>query len=255
MKMHWIALAALTGSMAMTGCKTMETANIDGLMGSGSMAMKAFTLSDADVVALSSESCEALDAESKIAPAGSKYTKRLNKVVANMPQSINGKKAVYKVYLTEDVNAWAMDNGCIRVYSGLMDLMNDDELRGVIGHEIGHVALGHSKASMQTAYATSAARQMAANSGNAALATLSRSQAGALGEKFVNAQFSQNQESTADDYSFDLLSEKKMNRKGLVTAFQKLAKLSGGGGSSMLSSHPPSDARAKRMQERLDGKK
>nr|WP_281171899.1 M48 family metalloprotease [Comamonas composti] len=241
--------------MAMTGCKTMDTASVDGLMGSGSTAMKALTLSDDDVVALSNESCEALDAESKIAAPGSKYTKRLNQVVANMPQNINGKKAVYKVYLTEDVNAWAMANGCIRVYSGLMDLMNDDELRGVIGHEIGHVALGHSKSRMQTAYAASAVRQAAASSGNAVVSGLSRSQAGAVGEKFINAQFSQKQESAADDYSFDLLSEKKMNRKGLVTAFQKLAKLGGGGGSSMLSSHPPSDARAKHMQERLDGKK
>ncbi len=89
------------------------------------------------------------------------------------------------------------------------------------------------------------------------MAALSRSQAGDLAEKVINAQFSQSQESAADDYSFDLLTEKKMNRQGLVTAFQKLAKLSGGssGASSIMSSHPPSEARAKRMQERLDGKK
>jgi len=42
-----------------------------------------------------------------------------------------------------------MSNGCIRVYSGLMDMMTDSELRGVIGHEMGHVALGHSKKAMQ----------------------------------------------------------------------------------------------------------
>jgi len=78
-----------------------------------------------------------------------------------MPTTVNGKTANYKVYMTKDVNAWAMANGCIRVYSGLMDLMNDDELRGVIGHEIGHVALGHSKSRMQTAYAASAVRGLA----------------------------------------------------------------------------------------------
>ena len=31
--------------------------------------------------------------------------------------------------MTKDVNAWAMGNGCVRVYSGLMDQMNDDEPR------------------------------------------------------------------------------------------------------------------------------
>ncbi|MCD2166568.1 metalloprotease LoiP [Comamonas koreensis] len=250
-----LMLTGLVAAMALAGCKTMDAGNLSGLMDSGSTAMKAMTLTDGDVVALSNESCAALDQQNKVAPANNKYSQRLAKVVANMPQEVEGKKADYKVYLTSDVNAWAMANGCIRVYSGLMDLMNDDELRGVIGHEIGHVALGHSKRRMQTAYATSAARQIAANSGNATLASLSSSQAGELGEKFIHAQFSQSNESAADNYSFDLLTKQKMERKGLVTAFQKLAKLSGGGGGSLMDSHPPSEARAKAMQARLDSGK
>lgn len=177
-----------------------------------------------------------------------------HKVVAKMPQEIDGKKAVYKVYLTPDVNAWAMANGCIRVYSGLMDVMNDDELRGVLGHEIGHVALGHSKKRMVTAYTATAARQLAARSNSATVAALTRSQAGDLAEKFVNAQFSQSQELEADSYSFDLLTSLKLERKGLVTGFQKLSKINGGD-SSLLSSHPGSDERAQRMQERLSAKK
>jgi hypothetical protein len=75
-------------------------------------------------------------------------------------------------------------------------------------------------------------------------------------EKFVNAQFSQANESAADNYSFDLLTERKLERKGLVSAFDKLAKLSGGAtGSSLMSSHPPSAERSARMQKRLDAAK
>ena len=66
---------------------------------------------------------------------------------------------------------------------------------------------------------------------------MSQSQAGDLAEKFINAQFSQSQESAADNYSFDLLTARKLKREGLVTSFQKLAKLSGGDGSSMIGSH------------------
>ena len=58
-----------------------------------------------------------------------------------------------------------------------------------------------------------------------------------------------------DNYSFDLLTKQKMERKGLVTAFQKLAKLGGGGGTALMSSHPPAEERAKAMQARLDGNK
>jgi putative metalloprotease len=163
---------------------------------------------------------------------------------------INGVPIDAKVYMTKDVNAWAMGNGAVRVYSGLMDMMTDDELRGVIGHEMGHVALGHSKHAMQVAYATSAARGLAAASGNSIATGLSQSQLGDLTEAFINAQFSQSQESAADDYSFDLLGQKKQNQRGLMTAFQKLTKLDGGK-SSMLSSHPSSPDRAKHIEDRL----
>jgi putative metalloprotease len=35
---------------------------------------------------------------------------------------------------------FATADGSVRVYSGLMDIMDDNELLAVIGHEIGHVA-------------------------------------------------------------------------------------------------------------------
>ncbi|QIL73150.1 M48 family metalloprotease [Diaphorobacter sp. HDW4B] len=168
----------LACGLLLVGCKTMDGGSLGGLVDGATMAVKATSLSDEEVIATSKQACEALDAQNRVADSKSKYMQRLNKVIAKMPTEINGIKAVYKVYLTNDVNAWAMDNGCIRVYSGLMDAMNDDELRGIIGHEIGHVALGHSKKSMQTAYATAAARTIAANSSNAAVASLSSSQLG-----------------------------------------------------------------------------
>ena len=143
-----------------------------------------------------------------------------------------------------------MANGCIRVYSGLMDMMNDDEVLGVVGHEIGHVALGHSKKAMQTACTVSAARDAADAAGGATVAALNKSQLGNLTEKFINAQFSQSQESAADDYSFDLIQAKKLNARGLVTAFQKLAELDGGK-SDMMSSHPSSAKRAQHIEERI----
>ncbi|OZI52447.1 M48 family metalloprotease [Bordetella genomosp. 4] len=243
---------ALAASVFLAGCSGM---NLDSAMSAGSNLYSAATLTDAQIVQLSDASCKESDQTSKVAPAGNKYSKRLTKIMKGFGNmTLNGQKVNYKVYLTEDVNAWAMGNGCVRVYSGLMDLMTDDELRGVIGHEMGHVALGHSKKAMQTAYAVAAARDAANASGNNIATALNSSQLGDLTESFINAQFSQSQESDADDYSFDLLTEKKMKREGLVTAFQKLAKLDGGE-SSMFSSHPSSPDRAARMQARIDASK
>ena len=243
-----IALAA-SAVFTLASCSSMTSMDPNQLMQSGQLATQALSLSDSDVRTLSDKSCVQLDKENQIAPANSPYTQRLNKISKQLGDNINGVPVNYKVYMTKDVNAWAMANGCVRVYSGLMDLMNDDEVRGVVGHEMGHVALGHTKKAMQVAYATSAARSVASSAGGV-VGNLSASQLGDLSEKFVNAQFSQSQESAADDYSFDTQKKKGYNPAGLVTAFQKLASIDGGK-SSMLDSHPSSPARAKHIQDRI----
>jgi metalloprotease len=250
MKMYKACIAASL-AIALTACGGMQGFGADAAVSAGTNLFKAATLSDSDIVALSADACAASDAGSKVAASGSAYAKRLSGVMKGFgDMTLNGQKINYKVYMTTDVNAWAMGNGCVRVYSGLMDMMNDDELRGVIGHEMGHVALGHSKKAMQAAYTVSAARSAAGAAGSSVASALSQSQLGDLTEKFINAQFSQSQESAADDYSFDLLKRKGMKRDGLVTAFQKLATLDGGS-SSMLSSHPSSPSRAEHIQNRI----
>jgi putative metalloprotease len=240
-------LLALGVTVLLSGCQNVNTST---LMQSGAQAYQAASLSDADVKSLSDQSCAAMDKQSKIAPASSKYTKRLNKIAAALGDNINGTPANYKVYETKDVNAWAMANGCIRVYSGLMDMMTDNEVEGVLGHEMGHVALGHTRKAMQVAYATTAARTAASSVGGVT-ASLSQSQLADLGEKLVNAQFSQKQESDADDFSFDLMKKRGINPNGLVTSFEKLAKMDAGRESSMFDSHPASQARADHIKQRI----
>ncbi len=241
-------VAALT--VALAPYSASHALDIGGLVGAGSKVVQAATLSDAEIKTLSDKACAQSDSQEKIAAPGSKYDVRLQKIAKQLGGTVNGQKANYKVYITKDVNAWAMANGCIRVYSGLMDMMTDDEVLGVVGHEIGHVALGHSKKAMQTAYTVSAARDAAGAAGGATVAALNSSQLGDVTEKFINAQFSQSQESAADDYSFDQLQAKKLNTQGLVTAFQKLAQLDGGK-SDMMSSHPSSAKRAQHIEERI----
>ncbi|MDG1645313.1 metalloprotease [Klebsiella huaxiensis] len=241
------AILALGIAATLTGCQNMDSS---ALLGSGAEAWQAYSLSDEQVKTLSDKACQEMDAKASIAPASSEYSKRLSKIAAALGDNINGQPVNYKVYQTKDVNAFAMANGCIRVYSGLMDLMNDNEVEAVIGHEMGHVALGHVKKGMQVALGTNAVRAAAASAGGI-VGSLSQSQLGDLGEKLVNSQFSQRQESEADDYSYDLLRKRGINPAGLATSFEKLAKLEAGRQSSMFDDHPASEARAQHIRDRM----
>ena len=159
MKKRAIVLA-FGATLLLSGCQNMDS---NGLLNSSTGALQAFSLSDQQVQALSDQACKDMDSKATIAPAGSDYVKRLNKIAAALGDNINGQPVNYKVYVAKDVNAFAMANGCIRVYSGLMDLMNDNEVEAVVGHEMGHVALGHVKKGMQVAIGTNALRAAAAS--------------------------------------------------------------------------------------------
>lgn len=239
-------MLALCSGLAMAGCKTTGT-DLGGMIGAGTSMATAASLSDEDAAAMGKRTAEAMDKEYKVASSNSKYGKRVATLTAKFVE-VDGRKLDYKVYLTSDVNAYAMPNGSIRIYSGLLDQMNDDEVLYVIGHEIGHVVLGHTKSKMQMAYAASAARQAAAASGNSAVANLSASELGALGEKFVNAQYSQKNENEADAYAFDLLKKRGKSTLGTVSALRKLEALYGNSG-GVFSSHPNPGERAKKMEQ------
>ncbi|MES2821845.1 MAG: M48 family metalloprotease [Pseudomonadota bacterium] len=242
-----IATSALLG-----GCQNFDT---NGLVNSGALAFKAATISDAEVKQVADGACAEMDADNKIASSGSKYTQRLNKIAKSLGSEINGTPVNYKVYVVDEVNAWAMANGCVRVYSGLMDMMTDNEVEGVLGHEMGHVALGHSKKALQVAYASAAAQSAAASSANAAVSGLSQSQLGDLGNELVNSQFSQSQETDADTFSYNLLMKRNVKPQGLATAMDKLAKLGGGSEHSMFDSHPPSEERAQHIRDLIAANK
>lgn len=223
--------------------------DLGSLTKTGLKAGKALTLSDDEVAAAADEGCAYMDQENQVADASDPYAQRLAKLVHGLDNE-DGMKLNFKVYKTADVNAWAMANGCVRVYSGLMDMASDDEVRGVIGHEIGHVKLGHSKTKMRTALLASAGRETAAAAGNNTVANLSSGQLGELAEGFVNAQFSQKEESAADEYGYRFMTRHKYDPNAMVSMFRKLSSKGG-----QMSSHPGSDARADRIQTMIDKNK
>ncbi len=229
------------------GC---ENTDVTTAVDAGRDAVKALTLSDQGVQDIAKISAQLADKQHAVAPTNNKYAKRLNGLVAQQFQEGN-LKFNYAVYISKEVNAFAMADGTIRIYSGLMDMLEDGELRFVIGHEMGHVVKNHIKKKIQLSYASSAVRK-AVSSQNSAVGELARSVVGSLAESLMNAQFSQLEEKEADDYGLGFLKREKYSTPDAVSALQKIAKLSKG--HSFLSSHPDPEKRAERLQAQLEGK-
>lgn len=113
------------------------------LSGAGKVA-QAVTLTDAQMAAYVKEYIDWMDEHNPVLPADDPYVVRLTKLTDGLTD-VEGIPLNFKVYHVIDVNAFACADGSIRVFSSLMDIMSDEELLGVIGHEIGHVAHKDSK--------------------------------------------------------------------------------------------------------------
>lgn len=216
---------------------------------------QAYTLSDADMVGYVKEYIAYSDKQNKVAHSNSNYSKRLNKLVSGITQ-IDGTPLNFKVYITDEVNAFACADGSVRVYSGLMDLMDDDEVLGVIGHEIGHVAHKDSKNAAKQALINSALIDGIGSMGSKAKA-LSESQLATLGESLLSSKYSRKQETAADDYGYDFLVQNGRNPWAMAMAFDKLQQLESDSKSSvagklstMFSSHPDTASRIRHIIDR-----
>ncbi|MCC8018586.1 MAG: M48 family metalloprotease [Rikenellaceae bacterium] len=250
-----LILTIVTGATAQVrvGGRTLDKRTSSIVQAAADVAT-AVTLSDQDIYDLSREAVEWMDANNPVTGVDTEYGSRLERLTEGITE-VNGLELNFKVYHVVDVNAFACGDGSIRVFSALMDIMDDDELMAIIGHEIGHVVGTDVKDAMKTAYLASAAVNAAGAAGGT-VARLSDSELGDLVQSFTGAQFSQKQEFAADDYGFRFAVEHGYSPYGMANSLYKLLELSQGEKAStvqkMFSSHPDTDKRAERMKAKAD---
>ncbi len=223
-------------------------------LGAVQKGVTGFTFSDADASALSKAAVDKMDAEHVVAGPKDPYTIRLNKVFGKYTSG-EGYTLNYKVYKLNEVNAFATADGSVRVYSGLMDIMDDNELLAVIGHEIGHVANHDSRDAMKAAYKKEALIDAAASQSDK-VAAVTDSQLAKLGSVMIDSKHSRKQEAEADEFSYNFMKKNGYNVNAVSSAFSILAKMSEGTQASflerMMSSHPDSKERAESAKQRAE---
>ena len=215
---------------------------------------QALTLGDSELAEIVRQSVNSMDRENNVCPESCSHTKRLRRITQGMTDA-DGIPLNFKVYNTNQLNAFACPDGSVRIFSGLMDILTDEELLGVIGHEIGHVALRHSKKAWKDELLRSATSD-AIGAFSDTWAGLSESVIGSISSVAISAQFSKEQERKADDYGYEFLKECGKNPWAIALAFKKMKEFLKKGDEKYdillraFSTHPDFEERIERIRKK-----
>ncbi len=193
-----------------------------------------------------------LDKKKQIEPIDAARTRKVrditNRLIAQAvrlrPDSKDWKWDVKVIDDPKTVNAFCMAGGKMAIYSGMWEQLKitDDELAQVMGHEISHALLDHTRERMSVARSTSLGVQ--------ALVIVTGVGGGLGGQAMdmaaqvaITLPNSREGESEADAVGTQLAARAGYDPKAAVTLWEKMAKL-GKGPAEFLSTHPSSEHRA-----------
>ena len=164
----------------------------------------------------------------------------------------------FQIVDLEEPNAFALPGGYVYVSRGLLVLINsEDELAGVIGHEIGHVAARHSVQRLTRAAPVGLVTGITSAAVGLVSPFLAKtvSGTGSLINSAILAPYSRSQENDADATGQLLAVESGWNPDGITTFLNTLdreTERQGQGGSefSFLATHPSTPKRVKATETR-----
>lgn len=133
------------------------------------------------------------------------------------------------------LNAFCTPGGYIYVYTGILKFLSaEDELAGVLGHEMGHADMRHSTRQMTQMFGVQVLLDVLAGD-RAALKQVT----GAL----IGLKFSRSHETEADERSVRYLCPTNYDAAGGAKFFEKITAMGGSTPPEFLSTHPNPDSR------------
>ena len=180
----------------------------------------------------------------------SKLQAYVDRVGNKLVQSTEAGSSPYKFefHLLADantVNAFALPGGQIFItYALLSRLKNEDQLAGVLGHEIGHVINRHSAEHIAKQELTQGLIQ-ATDIASGDPGMISRF----IGN-MVNMKYGREDELESDDYGVKYLVEAGYDPEAMIDVMRILKEASGGGNQpEFMSTHPSPDNRIEKLKE------
>ena len=182
-----------------------------------------------------------------------------NAVTKNVPKSVHNGAWEVVIFDSTQVNAFALPGGKIGVYTGILNVTEDQhQLAAIIGHEVGHVIEHHSNERMSSNQLTQTGLQLAG--------TLMASQdvenqkvwmAGlGLGLQYgVLMPYGRSHESEADIVGQDLMAKSGFKPEASIQLWKNMASLSKESPPEFMSTHPSNKTRIKQLTAHLSKSK
>lgn len=219
------------------------------------IAADIFKPGKADQVKLGQRAAAEVRQKERVLPASDERVRTLRRVASRLlAQMDDGKdpwQYSFDVIDNKSVNAFALPGGPTFFFTGLLDrLSTEDQLAGVLAHELTHVRREH------WAYAYRDQQQRALGLNLLLIFTRANNTVGGLAsianDLLFNLPFSRSHETQADSQGIDIMVKAGYNPQGMKEVFEILAKASGGGKPpEFLSTHPNDRTRISKIQEKI----
>src|SRR3954465_184299 len=246
---------AMLGLAVLAGCSTNPITGRSQLVG---------LVSESEAIQGSAQAYQQmmadLDKKQKIEKSGDKDSARARKIqeisdrliaqaIKFRPDSASWRWEVQVINDPKTVNAFCMAGGKMAIYTGMWEQLkiSDDELAQVMGHEISHALLDHTRERMSVARSTSLGVSLlgAATGVGGGLGGQAMDMAAQVAITLPN---SREGESEADAVGTQLAAHAGYDPKAAVSLWDKMAKL-GKGPAEFLSTHPAPENRSAKLKE------
>jgi len=213
-----------------------------------------FKPSKNDQVKLGMQAAEQIRQKSHVLPESDPRVRLVRKIGYKLLNTVDMKNLPWKfsfdVIESKEVNAFALPGGPTFIYTGLLDkLESEDELAGVMGHEMTHVFKEH----WAKQYEATQKRELGLGillgvlHANSAFQNL-----GSLVDVVEQTKYSRSEESQADEGGFDKMVAAGYNPEGMADVFRMFERQKSGGQSiAFLADHPSDKSRVARIEQKI----
>lgn len=173
-----------------------------------------------------------------------RYVRGITRKILNSGRVKHKDDFKWQIKIIDDVNtlnAFCTPGGYIYVYTGLIKFLDsEDQLAGVMGHEIAHADLRHSTRQMTKVYGVQTMLSVVTGKADPGLMEQ-------IALSIINLKFSRGHETESDNNSVHYLCGTSYNAAGAAGFFEKIQQQGGGRPPAFMSTHPNPENRVENI--------